>query len=236
MEPDWLAWARRIQALAQTGMAFTRDGYDRERYETLRALAAEMMAARSGGDPARIEDLFSGQSGYATPKVDVRGAVFDRDGRILMVRETADAGRWTLPGGWADVNQSPSECVAREVLEEAGIEVRVRKLAGVYDRARHAHQPPYPFHIYKMFFICDPVGAPELARGDGFETSAAEFFAQADVPEAELSISRVLPFQIKRLFQHLRDPLLPTDFDLLGLSQPDQRLEHIFYDIQNIST
>jgi ADP-ribose pyrophosphatase YjhB (NUDIX family) len=213
MEPDWLAWARRIQALAQTGMAFTRDGYDRERYETLRALAAEMMAARSGGDPARIEDLFSGQSGYATPKVDVRGAVFDRDGRILLVRETADAGRWTLPGGWADVNQSPSECVAREVLEEAGIEVRVRKLAGVYDRARHAHQPPYPFHIYKMFFICDPVGAPELARGDGFETSAAEFFAQADVPEAELSISRVLPFQIKRLFQHLRDPLLPTDFD-----------------------
>ena len=213
MEPDWLAWARRIQALAQTGMAFTKDGYDRERYETLRALAAEMMAARSGGDPARIEDLFSGQSGYATPKVDVRGAVFDRDGRILLVRETADAGRWTLPGGWADVNQSPSECVAREVLEEAGIEVRVRKLAGVYDRARHAHHPPYPFHIYKMFFICDPVGAPELARGDGFETSAAEFFAQADVPEAELSISRVLPFQIKRLFQHLRDPLLPTDFD-----------------------
>jgi ADP-ribose pyrophosphatase YjhB (NUDIX family) len=213
MEPDWLVWARRIQALAQTGMAFTRDGYDRERYEALRTLAAEMLAARSGGDPARIEDLFAGQSGYATPKVDVRGAVFDRDGRILLVRETADAGRWTLPGGWADVNQSPSECVAREVLEEAGIEVRVRKLACVYDRARHAHQPPFPFHIYKMFFICDPVGAPELARGDGFETSAAEFFAQADVPEAELSIGRVLPFQITRLFQHLRDPLLPTDFD-----------------------
>jgi ADP-ribose pyrophosphatase YjhB (NUDIX family) len=213
MEPDWLVWARRIQALAQTGMAFTRDGYDRERYEALRTLAAEMLAARSGGDPARIEALFAEQSGYATPKVDVRGAVFDDDGRILLVRETADAGRWTLPGGWADVNQSPSECVAREVLEEAGIEVQVRKLACVYDRARHAHQPHYPFHIYKMFFICDPIGAPELARGDGFETSAAEFFAQADVPEAELSISRVLPFQITRLFQHLRDPLLPTDFD-----------------------
>jgi ADP-ribose pyrophosphatase YjhB (NUDIX family) len=103
--------------------------------------------------------------------------------------------------------------VAREVLEEAGIEVRVRKLACVYDRARHAHQPHYPFHIYKMFFICDPVGAPELARGDGFETSDAEFFAQEDVPEAELSIGRVLPFQIARLFQHLRDSLLPTDFD-----------------------
>jgi ADP-ribose pyrophosphatase YjhB (NUDIX family) len=213
MEPDWLVWARRIQALAQTGIAYTRDAYDRGRYEALRTLAAEMLGARSGGDPARIETLFADQSGYATPKVDVRGAVFDRDGRILLVRETADAGRWTLPGGWADVNQSPSECVAREVLEEAGIEVQVRKLACVYDRARHAHQPPFPFHIYKMFFICDPVGAPELARGDGFETSAAEFFAQADVPEAELSIGRVLPFQITRLFQHLRDPLLPTDFD-----------------------
>src|SRR5688500_13133025 len=109
MEPDWLVWARRVQALAQSGLAFTRAAYDRERYETLRTLAAEMLAARSGGDPARIEALFAEQSGYATPKVDVRGAVFDRGGRILLVREAADAGRWTLPGGWADVNQSPSE-------------------------------------------------------------------------------------------------------------------------------
>jgi ADP-ribose pyrophosphatase YjhB (NUDIX family) len=213
MEPDWLVWARRIQALAQTGIAYTRDAYDRERYEALRTLAAEMLGARSGGDPARIETLFADQSGYATPKVDVRGAVFDRDGRILLVREAADAGRWTLPGGWADVNQSPSECVTREVLEEAGLEVRVRKLACVYDRARHAHLPHYPFHIYKMFFICEPIGAPELAQGDGFETTAAQFFAQADVPETELSIGRVLPWQITRLFQHLRDPALPTDFD-----------------------
>jgi ADP-ribose pyrophosphatase YjhB (NUDIX family) len=213
MEPDWLVWARRIQALAQTGLAFNQNAYDRDRYEALRALAAEMLAARSGGDSTRIEMLFAEQSGYATPKVDVRGAVFDRDGRILLVRETADTGRWTLPGGWADVNQTPSESVAREVLEEAGIEVRVRKLACVYDRSRHAHRPHHPFHIYKMFFICEPVGAPELVRGDGFETSAAAFFAQEDVPEADLSIDRVLPFQITRLFQHLRDPLLPTDFD-----------------------
>jgi ADP-ribose pyrophosphatase YjhB (NUDIX family) len=213
MEPDWLVWARRIQALAQSGLAFTRDVYDRERYENLRLLAAEMMAAHSGGDPIRIEALFAEQSGYATPKVDVRGAVFDHAGRILLVREMADGGRWTLPGGWADVNQSPSECVAREVLEEAGIEVRVRKLACVYDRARHPHQPPYPFHIYKMFFICDAVSATEHARGDGHETSAATFFTQEDVPEAELSISRVLPFQIARLFQHSRELGLPTDFD-----------------------
>lgn len=213
MEPDWLVWARRIQALAQSGLAFTRDIYDRERYEDLRLLAAEMMAARSGGDPARIEALFAEQSGYATPKVDVRGAVFDQAGRILLVRELADGGRWTLPGGWADVNQTPGECVAREVLEEAGIKVRARKLACVYDRARHAHQPPYPFHIYKMFFICVPASPVERARGDGHETGAAAFFAQEEVPEAELSVGRVLPFQITRLFQHWRDPGLPTDFD-----------------------
>src|SRR3954464_9656444 len=109
MEPDWLVWARRIQALAQTGLAFNRNAYDRERYEALLTLAAEMLAARSGGDSARIEMLFAGQSGYAPPKVDVRGAVFDRDGRILLVRETADAGPWTLPGGWADVNQPPTK-------------------------------------------------------------------------------------------------------------------------------
>ena len=132
MEPDWLVWARRIQALAQTGIAYTRDAYDRGRYEALRTLAAEMLGARSGGDPARIEALFADQSGYATPKVDVRGAVFDRAGRILLVREVADAGRWTLPGGWADINQSPSECVAREVLEEV-LRPRLEKLVAPID-------------------------------------------------------------------------------------------------------
>ncbi|MBP2301068.1 NUDIX hydrolase [Azospirillum picis] len=213
MEPDWLVWARQIQSLAQSGLAFTRDAYDRERYEALRLLAAEMMAARSGGNPARIEALFAEQTGYATPKVDVRGAVFDRDGRVLLVREAADGGRWTLPGGWADVNQAPSECVAREVLEEAGIAVRVRKLACVYDRARHPHQPPYPFHIYKMFFVCEPLDGVEHVRGDGHETTAAALFARDEVPEAELSTGRVLPFQIRRLFEHWRHPELPTDFD-----------------------
>jgi len=209
MEPDWLVWARRIQALAQTGMAFTRDGYDRERYEALRTLAAEMLAARSGGDPARIEALFAEQSGYATPKVDVRGAVFDRDGRILLVRETADAGRWTLPGGWADVNQTPAQCVVREVAEESGYAARVVKLAAVWDRATQRHTPPSVFSIVKLFFLCRLEGG---AARTSLETSEVGWFGEDSIP-SDLSLGRTLPHQITRMFVHWRQPELATDFE-----------------------
>ena len=114
MEPRWLLWAREIQATAQTGLAYTKDVYDRQRYQRLQQLAAVIMAEAAGIDPQVVEGLFAEQAGYATPKVDVRGAVF-KNGQILLVRERADAGRWTLPGGWADVNQSPPECVIAEV-------------------------------------------------------------------------------------------------------------------------
>lgn len=206
--PRWLEWARQLQAIAQTGLAFCQNVYDRERYEAIRSLAVQIMAAHSVADAGRIEALFADQVGYATPKVDVRGAVF-RDGRILLVREVADGGRWTLPGGWADVNQSPSEAVVREVLEEAGLQVVARKLAAVYDRERHAHQPPYAFHIYKLFFVCDIVGGEPRP---GVETSEVAFFAAHEVP-ADLSVSRVLPHQISRMFDHAATPGLPTDFD-----------------------
>ncbi|TXL73786.1 NUDIX hydrolase [Vineibacter terrae] len=205
----WLTWARQLQAIAQTGLAFSRDVYDRERYEAIRALAAQIMTEHSDADLRHVEGLFAGQVGYATPKVDVRAAVFRDDGRILLVRETADGGRWTLPGGWADVNQSPRESVVREVREEAGVEVSVRKLAAVYDRERHPHRPPYPFHIYKLFFVCDLIGGDPRP---GVETSEAAFFADRDVP-ADLSLSRVLPQQISRMFEHAAAPDLPTDFD-----------------------
>lgn len=209
MEPIWLMWARELQAIAQTGLTYATDAYDRERYAAIRALAARIMAEHSDADFARIEALFAEQSGYATPKVDVRGAVFGDDGRILMVREVADAGRWTLPGGWADVNQSPSESVIREVREESGIEVTVRKLAAVYDRDRHPHRPPLPFHVFKLFFICDITGG---APAPGPETSEVAFFARGELPP-DLSIGRVLHQQIERMFEHERCPELPADFD-----------------------
>ena len=209
MEPSWLLWARELQALAQTGLEFAKDPYDRERYIAVRSLAARMMAQRASADPTWVEKLFAEQTGYATPKVDVRGAVFREDGCILLVREVADSGRWSLPGGWAEVNQSPREAVVREVLEESGFAVTVRKLAAIYDRARHPHLPPRPFHIYKLFFVCDIVGG---AAQTSSETSEVAFFAEDEVP-SDLSIGRVLPYQITRMFEHARSSILPTDFD-----------------------
>ena len=207
-EPLWLLWAREMQALAQTGLAFARDQYDRERYQQFRALAARIMAEHSEMPVPDIEAMFTQQSGYATPKLGVRGAIFNGD-RLLLVRENADEHRWSLPGGWADVNESPAEAVAREVREEAGLQVRPFKLAAVWDRARHPHGAVEPFHIWRLFFLCEITGG-ELQTGP--ETSELAFFAEDDLP-ADLSTRRVLLSQLKRMFEHMRQPDLPTDFD-----------------------
>ena len=207
-EPRWLAWAREIQAVAQSGLHFTRDPYDRDRYQALQALSGRILAEAAGADPQAIAGLFAAQEGYATPKVDVRGAAFDAQGRLLLVREAQDANRWTLPGGWADVNLTPAENVAKELVEESGFQVRVRKLAAVWDRTRQGHGA-FPFSTYKLFFICEITGG---AAADSLETSGAAFFAEADLP-ADLSTGRVLPRQIARMFAHWRQPELPTDFD-----------------------
>jgi ADP-ribose pyrophosphatase YjhB (NUDIX family) len=182
--------------------------YDRSRYMRVQALAADMIARHTGLDARAIELTFSAQSGYATPKVDVRGAVF-REGQLLLVREKADDDRWTLPGGWADVNESPTDALIKEVREEAGFDVRPYKLAAVWDRARHAHEPHYLFHIWKLFFLCEVVGGEALI---GEETSEVAFFPEDKIP-ADLSTSRVLDWQLRRMFQHLAQPELPADFD-----------------------
>ena len=205
-DPPWLLWARELQALAQTGLAFSKDTYDLERYQRIRALAAEMYARGSDTPVERIRSLFAQESGYATPKVDVRGAVF-RDERILLVQEAADGG-WTLPGGWADVNQSPREGVEREIREESGYEARAVKLAAVYDYRRQGHRNPLPSSIYKLFFVCELTGG---AARTSFETSAVDFFAPDLLPP--LSMGRTNPAQIARMFAHWRDPLLAADFD-----------------------
>ncbi len=208
-EAYWLVQGRELQAIAQSGLAFTDDPYDRERYEALRLMAARMMARGGQADETRLLELFVAEQGYATPKTDVRGAVFDTRDRLLMVRETADDGRWTLPGGWADVNQTASECVRREIAEESGYEARVIKLALLHDRARQGHHPAVPFSIYKLFFLCALTGGE--ARGS-LETSEVRFFAEDEIP-ADLSTGRTLPHQIARLFAHHRAPDLPTEFD-----------------------
>lgn len=207
-DPRWLSWSRELQAIAQTGLTFARDPYDRERYEMLRALASQIMAAHTAAPAERIEALFESEWGYTTPKVDVRAAVFDERGRILMVRETSDGGRWTLPGGWADVNLTPAENVVKEVREESGFEVRVRKLAAVWDRDRQGH-PPAVFSCCKFFFLCDLVGGNAATS---VETSEVGWFGEHELPDA-LSLARVLPTQVRRMFVHARDATLPTEFD-----------------------
>lgn len=205
MDPEWLDWAKRLQALAQTGLAFTHDAYDRERYASVSAIAAAMAAAGSGDHPARLIALFAAEQGYATPKVDVRAAVF-REGQILLVKERADGG-WTLPGGWADIGDSPRQAVEREAREESGYEVRAAKLAAVYDRNRHEHTP-HLYHIWKLFFLCEITGGAPAAS---IETEAVEFFAPDELPP--LSIGRVTPRQIAHMAEHHRHPEWPTTFD-----------------------
>lgn len=205
-EPAWLLWARELQAIAQTGLTFCRDEYDLERYRRLRAIAAAMLSQGSGTEVERIEGLFEQDLGYPTPKIDVRGAVF-RGERILMVREVGDGG-WTLPGGWADVNQSARECVEREVREESGFEARAVKLAAVYDYRRQGHVRAHPYSIYKLFFLCELTGGE--AR-PSLETSAVDFFALDALPE--LSSGRTNAMQIARMFAHRSAPALPTEFD-----------------------
>src|SRR3974390_2646040 len=204
--PQWLTWARRLQALSQSGLTYCQDHFDIQRYHELREIAAEMMTT---GTPAPadapIPQLFADQAGYATPKIDVRAAAF-RAGRILRVRELSDH-CWTLPGGWADVGEPPSVAAARETHEESGFEVEITKLAALYDRDLHGH-PPYAFHTYKAFFIADLRAGTALPSN---ETSDAQFFPEDNLPP--LSLSRVTPAQIAHMFEHFRDPQLPTSFD-----------------------
>ncbi len=205
MDPNWLDWAKRLQGVAQTGLAFANNEFDRQRYTAVMAIAAAMVASGTGEDPARLEELFGAERGYATPKVAVRAAVF-REGCILLVKERADGG-WTLPGGWADVGDSPGVAVEREAREESGYEVRAVKLAAVYDRNRHEH-PPLVYHVWKLFFVCEITGG---APSPSIETEAVEFFPAENLPP--LSMGRVTPRQIAHMFEHHRHPEWPTTFD-----------------------
>jgi ADP-ribose pyrophosphatase YjhB (NUDIX family) len=205
MDPEWLDWAKQLQGLAQTGLAFVNNEYDRERYTAVMAIAAAMVAARTGDERDRLEGIFAAERGYATPKVDVRAAAF-RDGRILLVKERAD-GAWTLPGGWADIGDSPRQAVERETREESGYEVRAVKLAAVYDRNRHEHTP-HLYYIWKLFFVCEITGGAPSAS---VETEAVEFFAPDALPT--LSIGRVTARQIAHMFEHQHHPEWPTTFD-----------------------
>lgn len=207
MEPQWLKWAKELQAIAQNGLLYASDKpYDAARYKRIREIASQMMAASGAADEEFFAELFGREEGYATPKVDVRGAIFRHD-KILLVKEISDGG-WTLPGGWADVNDSPREAVEREVWEESGYEVRATRLLAVYDRSKHGHVPAVPFYVYKIFILCELLGGKARAS---IETSDVGFFAEDDLPP--LSVARVTAKQIARLFELQRHPDWPADLD-----------------------
>jgi ADP-ribose pyrophosphatase YjhB (NUDIX family) len=163
------------------------------------------MATHTEVDLQYVQHLFTREVGHATPKVDVRGAVF-RHEAILLVRERYD-GLWTLPGGWADIGESPCEAVVREIFEESGYRTRATKLLALYDKTRHAH-PPSPYYTYKLFFLCELIGG---SPAPSIETDGVDFFRVDALPP--LSHTRVTPAQIARLFELSRHPDAPTDFD-----------------------
>lgn len=211
MTEPWQKAAEQIRAIARTGLHYSENNFDLDRYRKLLEIADHLAAAYSAADAQHISQLFALERGYVTPKVDMRAGIIEQD-KILLVREVCD-GRWSLPGGFADIGDAPATAIEREVLEEAGFEVRAEKLVALFDRdhPRHGHDP-FEFHTYKVFFLCSCVGGrnPE-SRAHTYETEAVDYFSLTELPP--LSQSRVTRSQIEMLFNHFRNPGLPTEFD-----------------------
>ena len=198
----------KLAALAQDGLTFATSEYDVDRYQQARRLAAELLSALSGRPAGELTVELGRDSGYATPKIDVRGVIFDEQERVLLMREKAD-GRWSLPGGWADPGESPSVAVTREILEETGYRSSAVKLLSCWDRDLQNNPPPLPVHVYKLFFLCRAEGAVQPAVT--LETLAVGRFGLDELPP--LSLGRVNQWQLERALAHHRDPTLPTEFD-----------------------
>lgn len=200
-----LAWVQRLQTITQAGLTYARDPYDRQRYLQLQELAAEIADSIATPVDESWLQIVRAEQGYATPKLDVR-AVVAREGKLLFMRESQD-GLWSLPGGWADIGEPPSSVAEREVLEETGFVVEASKLLALYDKAFHDHPPEF-WYCYKLFVRCELMGGAPLV---GIETLDTGFFAAHELPA--LSTPRVTEGQVRRMFQHLAEPELPTDFD-----------------------
>jgi ADP-ribose pyrophosphatase YjhB (NUDIX family) len=200
--------AIKLAALAHDGLLYADGDYDRDRYQQVGRLAAELLATLSGRQADELALELGRDAGYATPKVDVRGAIFDDRERVLLMRERAD-GRWSLPGGWADPGDAPSAAVTREILEETGYHSSAVKLISCWDRDLQDNPPPLPVHVYKLFFLCRPDGAVQAPAA--LETLDVGWFGVDALPP--LSLGRVNQHQVERALAHHRDPALPTEFD-----------------------
>lgn len=200
--------AIRIAALAGNGLTFSQNPFDLERFRQLQEIAAELFAMLSDRPVAEWRLDLGRDVGYVTPKIEVRGALVDEQDRLLLIRERTD-GRWSLPGGFADPLDTPSEAVIREVREESGYGVEVVKLVGCWDRDRRGHRPKLPISIYKLFFLCRANG--ERHPPHELETLDVGWFAVDALPE--LSAGRVNRWELERVLAHHHDPAQPTEFD-----------------------
>lgn len=205
MSYKWLEWAQRIQSISQAGLTFSSDAFDRERYEELRTISAEIMASHSKSEMQKIQDLFKEEKGYPTPKIDVRGVVF-QDDQILLVKETHD-NKWALPGGFCEVGLSAGENVVKEIREESGYVVQPKKLVALMDMNQYS-PIPQAFHYYKVFVQCEIIGGQPIT---GIETAEIGFFTENNLPE--LSVKRNTAEQIHILFEFNRNPYKETRID-----------------------
>lgn len=201
----WLDWARRIQAVSQTGLEFAHNEYDIERNNKLAKIASEIIEYKSNLSSEDAMEIFLNQEGYATPNVDVRTAVIS-DNQILLVKEISD-GKWAMPGGWLDVGDVPSEGAVREAKEESGFDVKPTKVIGVYDANRNSGRLEL-FHAIKIVYLCEIISGEATPS---FETPEVDFFDFDDLPE--FSLNRTNLKHIEDIKAHLSDPKKQTEFD-----------------------
>ncbi len=201
--------AMELAAISESGLAYSTNDYDIGRFHQVGEVAHELSQKILLGQNGSYSRHLASIAGYTTPKLDVRGGVFDEDGRVLLVAEVADGDRWTLPGGWCDILETPSHAARREVWEEAGLKVRVTQLAGLLDREVWPHTPKFDRHMYKMLFVCEPLGELDPTY-TSMETSGVGWFDVDNLPT--LAISRTLPEQIRLLREHWLNPG-PAYFD-----------------------
>lgn len=198
-----LRQAQRLQALAQAGLAFSTDPYDRERYDELRAISVTLLAELTDEPLEKIIRAFASEDGYPTPKVDVRAVLLREGAEVLLVREKLDGGRWTLPGGWADIGYSPFENAAKEVQEETGLLAKPVRLLALFDKRKHAH-PPQPWYAYKAFIQCEVEGGSLVQNTQ--ETTGAHWFRPDELPDLELSTERTTAWQLETVLRLASDP------------------------------
>nr|WP_256351399.1 NUDIX hydrolase [Aeromonas sp. sif0611] len=196
-----------VLATAQAGLTYSNDPFDIARFEALRAATTALIVSQSELAPEAIAQWIALDSGYPTPKLDVRALILDDAGRLLLVQECSD-GLWTLPGGWCDIGDSPAGAVVREVSEETGLECRAVQLLALFDKLKHPHPPQLP-HAHKAFFLCEVTGGSLLTETD--ETQGAAYFPIDALPE--LSRHRVVESQLRSLHDHVRQGRRHTLFD-----------------------